>query len=38
MTGAAIYLTEVAGKYGDAWIENDLRRFNLRRTGQQQLL
>jgi type III restriction enzyme len=24
----AIYLTEVAGKYGDAWIENDLRRFN----------
>lgn len=24
----AIYLTEVAKKYGDAWIENDLRRFN----------
>jgi type III restriction enzyme len=24
----AIYLAEVAGKYGDAWIENDLRRFN----------
>jgi type III restriction enzyme len=24
----AIYLTEVAGKYGDAWIENDLRRAN----------
>lgn len=24
----AIYLTEVANKYGDAWIENDLRRFN----------
>jgi type III restriction enzyme len=24
----AIYITEVAGKYGDAWIENDLRRFN----------
>jgi len=24
----AIYITEVASKYGDAWIENDLRRFN----------
>lgn len=24
----AIYITEVANKYGDAWIENDLRRFN----------
>lgn len=24
----AIYLTEVANKYGDAWIENDLRRAN----------
>lgn len=24
----AIYLAEVAGKYGDAWIENDLRRAN----------
>jgi type III restriction enzyme len=24
----AIYLTEVARKYGDAWIENDLRRAN----------
>ena len=24
----AIYITEVAGKYGDAWIENDLRRNN----------
>ena len=24
----AIYLTEVAGKYGDSWIENDIRRFN----------
>ena len=24
----AIYITEVAGKYGDAWIENELRRFN----------
>jgi len=24
----AIYITEVAGKYGDAWIENDLRKFN----------
>jgi type III restriction enzyme len=24
----AIYITEVAGKYGDAWIENDLRRGN----------
>lgn len=24
----AIYITEVAKKYGDAWIENDLRRFN----------
>jgi len=24
----AIYITEVAGKYGDAWIENDLRRAN----------
>ena len=24
----AIYLTEVAGKYGDAWIENSLRQFN----------
>jgi len=24
----AIYLTEVAGKYGDAWIENDLRKAN----------
>lgn len=24
-----IYLTEVAGKYGDAWIENDLRRHAL---------
>lgn len=23
-----IYVTEVAKKYGDAWIENDLRRFN----------
>jgi type III restriction enzyme len=23
----AIYFTEVAGKYGDAWMENDLRRF-----------
>ncbi len=22
-----IYITEVAGKYGDAWLENDLRRF-----------
>ncbi len=24
----AIYLTEVAGKYGDSWIENSLREFN----------
>src|SRR4030043_895850 len=24
----AIYLTEVASKYGDAWIENSLRQFN----------
>jgi type III restriction enzyme len=24
----AIYVTEVARKYGDTWIENDLRRFN----------
>src|SRR3990172_4032554 len=24
----AIYITEVAKKYGDAWIENELRRFN----------
>ncbi len=24
----AIYITEVASRYGDAWIENDLRRFN----------
>ncbi|MEP7200044.1 MAG: DEAD/DEAH box helicase family protein [Chloroflexota bacterium] len=24
----AIYITEVASKYGDAWIENELRRFN----------
>lgn len=24
----AIYLAEVASKYGDAWIENDLRAFN----------
>ena len=24
----AIYITEVAGKYGDAWIENDLRTAN----------
>ena len=24
----AIYVTEVANKYGDAWIENELRRFN----------
>jgi type III restriction enzyme len=24
----AIYITEVANKYGDAWIENELRRFN----------
>ncbi len=24
----AIYVTEVANKYGDAWIDNDLRRFN----------
>ncbi len=24
----AIYITEVAGKYGDAWIENELRRAN----------
>jgi len=24
----AIYITEVARRYGDAWIENDLRRFN----------
>ncbi|MFC1905215.1 BPTD_3080 family restriction endonuclease [Chloroflexota bacterium] len=24
----AIYLSEVAAKYGDSWIENDLRRFN----------
>ena len=24
----AIYLTEVAQDYGDAWIENDLRRYN----------
>ncbi len=24
----AIYITEVANKYGDAWIENDLRRAN----------
>lgn len=24
----AIYLAEVAGKYGDSWIENDLRKFN----------
>jgi len=24
----AIYITEVANKYSDAWIENDLRRFN----------
>ncbi len=24
----AIYLTEVAGKHGDAWIENDLRKAN----------
>jgi len=23
-----IYITEVANKYGDAWIDNDLRRFN----------
>ncbi len=23
-----IYVTEVAGRYGDAWIENDLARFN----------
>jgi type III restriction enzyme len=25
---SAIYITEVAGKYGDAWIDNDLRRAN----------
>jgi len=24
----AIYLTEVAGKYGDSWIENSIRQFN----------
>jgi type III restriction enzyme len=24
----AIYITEVAGRYGDAWIENELRRAN----------
>jgi len=24
----AIYVTEVASKYGDAWIDNELRRFN----------
>lgn len=24
----AIYITEVASKYGDAWIDNDLHRFN----------
>ena len=24
----AIYIAEVAGKYGDAWIENDLRKFS----------
>ena len=24
----AIYITEVAAKYNDAWIENDLRKFN----------
>ena len=24
----AIYVAEVAGKYGDAWIENDLKRAN----------
>ena len=24
----AIYITEVARKYGDAWIENDLRTAN----------
>lgn len=24
----AIYITEIAPKYGDAWIENELRRFN----------
>ncbi len=24
----AIYVTEIANKYGDQWIENDLRRFN----------
>ncbi len=24
----AIYLTEVAGKYGDSWIDNSLREFN----------
>ena len=24
----AIYITEVARRYGDAWIENELRRFN----------
>jgi type III restriction enzyme len=23
-----IYITEIANKYGDVWIENDLRRFN----------
>ncbi len=25
---SAIYITEVAGKYGDAWIENKLRLYN----------
>ncbi|MDV2989180.1 MAG: DEAD/DEAH box helicase family protein [Dehalogenimonas sp.] len=25
---SVIYLTEVAGKYGDSWIENELREFN----------
>jgi type III restriction enzyme len=25
----AIYLTEVANKYGDSWIENNIRRFNV---------
>jgi len=24
----AVYLMEVASKYGDSWIDNDIRRFN----------
>ena len=28
-----IYITEVAGKYGDAWIENSLRQFNAQFPG-----